>query len=383
MAQVDQSPREQLLAFLRDDPDATAAAVFARFFAHRPAARGMFAANMVAQRRVFMEVLQYVAACIDDPDEEPRMMAFLGQLGRDHRKYGVTTDDYAAFRAALAHVLQTGMGAHRAPGVDRLIMLLARATTELMNAGAARAEGPPYVDATVVEHLRPTRDQAIVRLQADAPVPYQAGQYLSVRMAHGGWRYLSPTIPPNAGGQIEFHLRAVPGGEMSTVAVAGTRVGDRWRLGAAHGALQVDRDCGSDVLMIAGGSGVAPLRSLIIDMARFGENPRVHLFYGARYPGELVEMPTLWRMSITNPWLTVVPVAEETEDPWWLAGGDSRHEPGMHSLQTGMLADVVTSYGAWSDRRVLVCGSPAMVEGTVARLLSAGTPPANIAHDPY
>ncbi|WP_182346500.1 FAD-binding oxidoreductase [Tomitella gaofuii] len=383
MSTAEPSPRQQFLAFLHEDSDALSAEIFARFFAYRPAARAMFPANMVEHRAVFMDVLVYVVRSIDDPAAEPAMMAFLGQLGRDHRKFGATTEDYSAFRKSMAMVVSQRLGHRRTPEIDKLLLLLVRATTELMNAGAAQDPGPAFVEATVVEHIRATRDQAVIRLQADAPVPYRAGQYLSVRTTLGGWRYFSPTIPPNPGGQVEFLVRTVPGGDVSGQVVAGTRVGDRWRLGAAHGSMQVDRDAGCDVLMIAGGSGVAPMRSMIVDMARFGDNPRVHLFYGARHPGDLTEMPTLWRLSITNPWLTVVPVSEETEDPWWLTDTDSRYEPGMHSRQTGTLADVVTSYGAWSDRRVLVCGSPKMVEATVGRLLAAGTPRENIAFDPY
>lgn len=383
MAPPAPTPKQQLLAVMHEDPDGFISETYSEFFAYRPDAREMFPANMVGQRAVLFDVLVYVVESIDDPAAEHRMIGFLSQLGRDHRKYGATDAHYVAFRRAVAVVLLRRIGNRRSPQIDRIVRLLARATTELMNSAAEREPGPPYVEATVVEHMRTTRDQAIIRLQADEPVPYQAGQYLSVRTQVGIWRYLSPTIPPNAGGQIEFHLRVVPGGEVSGRVVAGTRVGDRWRFGAAHGALHVDRHADSDVLMIAGGSGVAPMRSLLVDMARFGANPRVHLFYGARHPGELIEMPTLWQLSITNPWLSVVPVSEETEDPWWLPGGDGRRDPGMHARQTGTLADVVTSYGAWSDRQVLVCGSPAMVEATIDRLTAVGTPRENIAFDPH
>src|SRR5699024_7368048 len=128
-----------------------------------------------------------------------------------HRKYGVTTEDYVAFRDAMSVILLRRLAERRTPEIDTLVRLLVRATTELMNAGARRESAPAYIEGTVVEHIRLTRDQAVVRLQADAPVPYHAGQYLSVRTAAGEWRSLSPTIPPNPGGQMEFHVRAVAG----------------------------------------------------------------------------------------------------------------------------------------------------------------------------
>ena len=49
----------------------------------------------------------------------------------------------------------------------------------------------------------------------------------------------------------------------------------------------------------------------------------------------------------------------------------------------GSLADVVTRYGAWEDRDVLVCGSPAMIRSTVSRMLVAGTPLDRIKYDPF
>ena len=110
--------------------------------------------------------------------------------------------------------------------------------------GAADAEkGPPFRDATVVEHIRATRDVSIVRLQLDRPLYYHPGQYVTVEVPQWPrrWRYLSPSIPADRHGAIEFHVRSVSGGMVSTAIVGETRPGDRWRLSNPHGALHVDR----------------------------------------------------------------------------------------------------------------------------------------------
>ena len=78
--------------------------------------------------------------------------------------------------------------------------------------------------------------------------------------------------------------------------------------------MDVDRN-GGDVLMVAGGTGLAPLRSIIMDLARWGTNPRVHLFFGARYPCDLYDLKTLWQVASTNPWLSVTPVSEYSTNP--------------------------------------------------------------------
>jgi NAD(P)H-flavin reductase len=189
-------------------------------------------------------------------------------------------------------------------------------------------------------------------------------------------------MPPDPDGFIEFHVRSVLGGMVSNSIVAETRPGDRWRLSSPHGAMEVDRD-GGDVLMVAGGTGLAPLRTLIMDLTRKAVNPRVHLFFGARYPCELYDLQTLWQVASHNPWLSVTPVSEYNTDPPWAADFPDVQPPrGLHVRQTGSLPAFVTRYVSWSDRQILIFGCPEMVEATKAALLAKGAPAERIQHDP-
>jgi NAD(P)H-flavin reductase len=149
-----------------------------------------------------------------------------------------------------------------------------------------------------------------------------------------------------------------------------------------HGALHVDRD-GGDVLMVAGSTGLAPLRALIMDLCRYGVNPRVHLFFGGRFPCDLYDLRTLWEIASTNPWLSVTPVSEFATDPPWAADYPDVQPPrGLHVRQNGLLPAVVTRYGGWGDRQILLCGGPGMVTATKAALIAKGAPPERIQHDP-
>lgn len=250
--------------------------------------------------------------------EEP--VAFMAQLGRDHRKYGVTARHYDTLGQALLTTLRGELA-------DVWDGRIAEATSDFIELvigvmrGAADAEQtPPFVDGTVLEHIRATRDVSIVRLQLDRPLFYHPGQYVTVQVPQWPrrWRYLSPSIPPDDNGAIEFHIRSVSGGMVSTAIVGETAPGDRWRLSAPHGGLQIDRD-GEDVLLVAGSTGLAPLRALISDLSRYAENPRVHLFFGGRYPCDLYDLRTLWEIASTNPWLSVTPVSEFSTNPPWAA----------------------------------------------------------------
>ena len=78
----------------------------------------------------------------------------------------------------------------------------------------------------------------MVGVRTDEPVPYRAGQYVSVETPQRPrlWRSLSPANAPSPDGLLEFHVRAVPGGWVSRAIVAHSRVGDTWRIGPARWA---------------------------------------------------------------------------------------------------------------------------------------------------
>jgi NAD(P)H-flavin reductase len=107
------------------------------------------------------------------------------------------------------------------------------------------------------------------------------------------------------------------------------------------------------------------------------------MFFGARYPCELYDLPALWQIATHNPWLSVTPVSERNGDPAWAAEYPDVTPPrGLHLRQTGKLMDVVTRYGGWGDRQILICGGPEMVRATKVALIAKGAPPERIQHDP-
>ena len=377
------------LQTLRDavDPDHGSGDLIRDFYSHWFAtdlsARDLFPPDMDKQRTIFAHAVTWLfGELIAQRAEEP--VAFLAQLGRDHRKYGVTPQHYDTMRDALYNTLQK----HLTPQWDARLAEAARDAVALMTGvmrGAADAEdSPAYCDGTVVEHQRVTRDVSVIRVQLDQPLFYHAGQYLNVQVPQWPrrWRSLSPAVPADRSGGIEFHVRSVTGGMVSTAIVGETKVGDRWRVSSPHGGMQVNRD-GEDVLMVAGSTGLAPLRALIMDMTLHAENPRVHLFFGGRYPCDLYDLKTLWQIASTNPWLSVTPVSEYSTDPPWAADYPDVQPPrGLHVRQTGRLPEVVTRYGNWGDRQILICGGPNMVTATKEALTAKGAPPESIQHDP-
>lgn len=353
------------------------------WFTHDRSVRDLFPPDLVGQRGAFSQALGWVLGeFAAQRSAEP--VAFLAQLGRDHRKYGVQPRHYDSLRGALYSALRARLGTGWTAAVSDAAYAAITLITGVMSGAADADGGPPWWEATVFEHLRVSRDLAVVRLELDGPLPYHPGQYVSVEVPQcpHRWRFLSPARPADPQHLVEFHVRAVPGGLVSPAIVAETRPGDRWRLSGPHGALHVDRD-GDDVLMVAGSTGLAPLRALIMDLTRFDDNPRVHLFFGARYPGELYDLQTLWDLAGRHRWLSVSPVSEYGADPPWARDYPDPTPPrGLHVRQTGRLPEVVSGYGGWGDRQILISGRAAMVAATRAALIARGTPPQRIQHDP-
>ncbi|WP_406642887.1 globin domain-containing protein [Amycolatopsis sp. WGS_07] len=341
---------------------------YGMLFTLAPATRDFFPINMEVQGGRIIRALARVVQMVDRPDD---LLPFLRQLGRDHRKFGVAPKHYEAVGTALLAALKNHLGPDWTPEVERAWAEAFTIVARAMQEAAAADENPASWSATVVEHRRLTWDLALVRVIPDQPVPYSPGQYMSVEVPQRPrlWRYLSPANAPREDGGIEFHVRAVDGGWVSRAIVSHTQAGDVWRLGPPLGRMTVNREQSRGVLMVAGGTGVAPLRAILDHLALWGENPKTRLFYGGPTREDLYDLEELRALAATNPWLTITPVVER---------GD--HLPGC---EHGTLAEAVTRYGAWPDHDILVSGSPAMIRATVSRMLVAGSALDQIQYDPF
>ncbi len=341
---------------------------YSMLFHYAPDTRDLFPVNMEVQRSRLLRALVHVVQMVDQPEE---LVPFLHQLGRDHRKFGVLTRHYDAVGGALLTAIESFAG-------DAWTSEVASAWTEAysiaaaaMSTAAEAERGPACWSGRVLEHNRIGWDLATITVQTSEPIPYRAGQYLSVETPQRArlWRYLSPANPPRPDGILEFQVRAVPGGWVSRAIVAHTQVGETWRIGPPLGRMSVDADSGRDLLMVAGGTGMAPIKALLIDLSTQRKQPRTQVFVGGRSWTDLYDFDSLRKLSYSNPWLDVIPVVESDD--------------GTSGAERGTLGDVVTRYGAWTDHDVVVCGSPAMIRSTVSRMLVAGTPLDRIKYDPF
>ncbi|MRH93149.1 oxidoreductase [Nocardia sp. SYP-A9097] len=241
--------------------------------------------------------------------------------------------------------------------------------------------------ATVVGAHRLREDLTVVRLIGEF-VPFAPGQSVEVRTPqHPNMvRRLYPALPPSLDGKLEFHIRTVPGGWCSGSMVADTRTGDEWKIRNPAGWLAVDEDA-TEVVMIADGIGLAPLRAQLLDLSRREQPPRTHLFVAGRYPRDLYAADMLALLGNEMPWLTIIPVVLDEEDPDWADDWyeSCRVEIGFHpeELIQGTLPEVVSRFTPLDHQNILVCGAAATVHNTVEMLVATGTPPELIRYEGF
>jgi NAD(P)H-flavin reductase/hemoglobin-like flavoprotein len=357
-------------SFAKIEPkaDELAQYFYAALFAVAPDCRDLFPATMATQRSRLLRALVYVVQMVDRPDE---LVTFLGQLGRDHRKFAVVGRHYDAVGIALIAALKRFLKEKWTTEVESAWTSAYGLIAKTMREAAQAETGPAAWAATVLEHRKLARDVALVKVRTDGLLPYRPGGYVSVEVPQRPrfWRYLSPANAPRGDGQLTFHVRAVPGGWVSGSIVNHTRPGDVWRVGPSMGVLNVrPATAKRRLLMVGGGTGITPLLAVLDDLSRWKRNPPVHLFFGGRRPEDLYALENLRRLAATSKWLTVTPVTEEGA----VTGGDR-----------GTLAHAVTQRGTWQDHDVLVSGSPAMIQATVAKLLDRGIDLERISYDPF
>jgi NAD(P)H-flavin reductase len=319
---------------------------YSYLFLKYPATREMFPPAMTRQRDRLLSALGRI---VSDVDNVGQLVPYLGDLGRDHRKFGAISGHYPAVGDALLTTLRHFSGA---------------AWTEKL------AAQPPYWDAEIIDVDHRTFDIAVLRVRTQEPIPYAAGQSLSVEhrdVRPREWRLYTPANAPG-GNEIELHVRLISGGAVSGSLVLAAAPGQKIRLGAPFGRLVVDPTSEAPLLLVAGGTGLAPMLAIIDELARSGRRRPTHLYFGVRTAREAYDATVLERLAREHDWLSVVTAV--SDDSRW--GGRS-----------GLIGRAVTEDGDWSSAEVLVCGSPPMVEATVKLLVEAGVPDRQITFEEF
>ncbi|WP_243418011.1 FAD-binding oxidoreductase [Actinomycetospora cinnamomea] len=340
----------------------------ALLFSLAPETRALFPTRVTEPARRLVRSLVLPMSTVDRPDELRRLVE---PLVREHRALGLHAGQYEPLGVALVGAMRRYGGQAWDEATEHAWVRAFSLAAGPMEQAVRAAATPAVTAGTVVGHRRLSWDLAVVHVRPDVPVPHRAGQYLTVEVPQRPrmWRALSPATAPRPDGLLEFHVRAVEGGWVSRALVAHAATGDRWRLGPASGRLGLDPGSSREVLMVAGGTGGAPVLALCEDMARRPDPRPCTVFLGGRVPEDLTVLDRLRALAEEHSWLAVAAVCED--DPL-----DERTLPGT-------LPEAVLRGGDWSGHDVLLSGSPTMIRATASALLVDGVPLDHISYDPF
>jgi len=332
---------------------------YSDLFIKHPEVRELFPVSMAAQRSHLVDALVKIVSQVDSVND---LTAFLQGLGRDHRKFGAATEHYDAVGASLLATLEHFSGPDWTPDLAADWKAAYELIGSVMTA-AARADEelrPPWWRGTVVACERRAFDVSVLSVRTEPRMDYLPGQSVAIESPSRPklWRYYSMANAPRHDGLLEFHIRLIDGGAVSMALTSAAIADTELRLGPPAGSLTLsDPVSGRDLLLVAGSTGLAPLKAIVDQVAALQQPPAVQLFFGARTEDGLYDLDSLEKMAAQYPWLTVTPAVS----------GDSRF-----AGETGSLPDVVARHGDWSGRDAYLAGPTEMVREGVARLASAG-----------
>ncbi|MBR1125151.1 2Fe-2S iron-sulfur cluster binding domain-containing protein [Bradyrhizobium lablabi] len=206
------------------------------------------------------------------------------------------------------------------------------------------------ITATVYRLARPAPDVTILTLRFPIGLraPFKAGQYLQVIMEDGDRRNFSMANAARHNDGAELHIRHVPNGKFSEKALSRLAVGDRLQVEIPHGDFHL-RVSPRPVILLASGTGFAPIKSIVETAIHAGNDRPMHLYWGGhrREHIYLFDLAANWQRRL--PWFTSTPVLSDAPASW--AG------------RTGLVHHAVREdHRDLSGAQVYACGNPKMVE---------------------
>lgn len=252
-------------------------------------------------------------------------------------------------------------------GPGSALFCQARATSDLVIEVAEIELGaqlqPRERQATVRTMGRLTHD--VMRLQLELEneerMQFLAGQYIEILTADGHRRAFSLANAPHDDRYIELHVRFVAGGEFTEHVFATMQTGEVLRIDGPRGTFYLREGSDQPALLIAGGTGFAPLKGVLEHAFHIGLHRPFHLYWGVRAKRDFYQLDLIKRWLAEQPGFRFTPVLSEPEadDAW--------------EGRTGFVHEVVAAdYPDASAHEMYACGPPVMVKAAYDALSRQG-----------
>ena len=216
-----------------------------------------------------------------------------------------------------------------------------------------------------LERLAPDVMALYLRLPAVEDFRFRAGQYLDVMLPDGRRRSFSIASPPHDAGLIELHVRRVSGGEFTARVFESLSAGALLRIEGPLGQFvyrePADPAAAGPLVLVAGGTGFAPVKSILRHLLETGVRRPLHLYWGARHEVDLYQDAWIRARLGRFDELSYVPVLSMPSD-----AEAARHRTGL--VHEAVRAD----FASLAAAEVYAAGPPALIAALKASLPERG-----------
>lgn len=285
--------------------------------------------------------------------------ANLLEVLREHQvpvSYSCTAGRCGTCRCKVVHgaVLESGRdGVQTGSNADRYVLacqtiLTEPCTIEIPEPDEVVVHPAKIIKAAVESVHDLTHDIKRLRLKPSKPLEFSSGQYAQLQFTPEHVRPYSMAGLCNDG-LLEFHIRLVPGGRVTGYIASELKPGAPVRLSGPMGSAYLRRKHAGPMLCVAGGTGLAPILSILRGAEHAGMKNAIHLYFGSRSRRDVYGLDELAELKRRNPNLHVHVV---------VTAGD-----GGPGHRAGLVTDAIDQdWKNLSGWRGYLCGSPPMVE---------------------
>ena len=222
-----------------------------------------------------------------------------------------------------------------------------------------------------------THDIRRLEVQVAQPLQFRAGQYVDITIpGKGVTRSFSMANPPSQQKTLEFIIKLYPDGAFSSLLQDHLQVGDQLELKGPYGTCFRREDPSGLMILVGGGSGMAPLWSILNDFVERGDRGRpVVFFYGARAERDLFYLDKIAAISEQLPNFRFVPALSHLDaDAVWDGEKGFIHEVINRYFQEAVQKSEMEAYS---------CGPPPMIDAVVPVLEGNRVKPDHIHVDKF
>jgi CDP-4-dehydro-6-deoxyglucose reductase, E3 len=266
--------------------------------------------------------------------------------------------------------------AERAAGKVLLCQAIARSDLVVDATEVIAAEGVTIriLPCRVVGMMRLAHDvmQLKLKLPENHEFNYLPGQYLEFLLRDGKRRSFSMAAPPVKGKPLELHIRQVPGGFFTGHVFTQMKEKDLLRFQGPLGTFFLREESARPIILMAGGTGFAPIKAIIMHALAQGLRRPMHLYWGVRARRDLYMDDLARQWADAHDQLSYTPVlSEPNPEDRWIGRTGWVHEA------------VIADHPDLSNFEVYASGPPPMIEAARPLFAAHGLPGERLYFDSF